>query len=106
MNLGGHLKFIEQALLIRVMLESLGTIVAVLFCLTFAAFVIYLIGIFHLCHTEFRRRNFESNRPSRTGAESTRAGSSLACDWRVKSCGGARAESFRRARMASHDTSA
>ncbi len=43
-----------QALFIRVAMEALGAIVAVLFCLAFAAFVLYLVGVWRLCQAEHR----------------------------------------------------
>jgi len=54
MNHTAFSKLIEQALLIRLALEALLPVIAVLCCLTLAAFVVYLIGVFHLCRAEAR----------------------------------------------------
>ena len=47
-------ELIEQALIIRMALEALAPIVVVLGCVALAAFVLYLMGVFHLCRAETR----------------------------------------------------
>jgi len=47
-------EFTDQAPIIRAALLGLSAVMAVLFCLTLAAFVVYLIGVWRLCHAEDR----------------------------------------------------
>ena len=54
MKFSGSFDFIEQSLIIRAALEGLSAVIAVLFCMTLAAFVIYLIGVWRLCRAEDR----------------------------------------------------
>ncbi|MGH9752025.1 MAG: hypothetical protein ACREA2_04520 [Blastocatellia bacterium] len=57
MNFGGFSEFIVQALIIRAALEALSAVMAVLFGLALAAFVVYLIGVWRLCRAEDRLIN-------------------------------------------------
>ena len=54
MNETAFSELIEQALIIRMALEALAPIVLVLGCVALAAFVLYLLGVFHLCRAEVR----------------------------------------------------
>jgi len=54
MNLSGFSEFIAQAMVMRAAMEALSAVMAVLFGLTLAAFVIYLIGVWRLCRAEDR----------------------------------------------------
>jgi hypothetical protein len=50
----GFSEYSGQPLIILTALEILGAVMAVLFCMTLAAFVIYLIGVWRLCRAEDR----------------------------------------------------
>jgi len=52
MNFDGFSGYFGQALIVTAALEALNAIMAALFCLTFAAFVIYLIGVWRLYRAE------------------------------------------------------
>ena len=54
MNLSGFSEFIAQSMVMRAAMEALSAVMAVLFGLTLAAFVIYLIGVWRLCRAEDR----------------------------------------------------
>ena len=56
MNVDVVYEFSAQALLIRVALEGLSAVMAIMFCLTSVAFIVYLIGVWRLCHAEYRLR--------------------------------------------------
>src|SRR5262245_28410599 len=45
-------EFTDQAPIIRAALLGLSAVMAVLFCLTLAAFVVYLIGVWRLCNSD------------------------------------------------------
>jgi len=55
MNLRGFSEFIAQAMVMLVAMEALSAVMAVLFGLTLAAFVIYPFGVWRLCRAEDRR---------------------------------------------------
>jgi len=49
MNLNGSSEFIAQMMVMRAAMEALGAVMAVMFSLTLAAFVVYLVGVWRLC---------------------------------------------------------
>jgi hypothetical protein len=52
MSFAGNSKFIDQSLAIRVELEALSLVMAVLSCVAIIAFIAYLVSIFYLWFME------------------------------------------------------
>jgi hypothetical protein len=48
MSIAGFSEFIEQSSVIRVELEALSVVMAVLSCLAIMAFIVYLVSVFYL----------------------------------------------------------
>lgn len=54
MNFDGFSEYAGQSLIVLAAMEALSALMAVLFCMTLAAFVIYLIGVWRLCRDASR----------------------------------------------------
>jgi hypothetical protein len=52
MSFAGFSELIEQQSVIRVELEALSVIMAILSCLTIMAFIVYLVSVFYLWFME------------------------------------------------------
>jgi hypothetical protein len=63
MSFAGFTELIEQSLVIRVELEALSVVVAVLSCLAITAFIVYLVSVFYLWFMEGKggRKIYERN---------------------------------------------
>ena len=52
MSIAGFSEFIEESSVIRVELEALSVVMAVLSCMAIMAFIVYLVSVFYLWFME------------------------------------------------------
>ena len=62
MSFRGFSEFIEQAMSLWAALEALRAVMAILFCVALATFVVYLIGVWRLCRAEDRPKKIPAQR--------------------------------------------